>query len=294
MWGYGVEDDQTFPAVLARELPGTETINLGANGYNMVQEFVRLDEHGLRYSPDWVVAFFCSNDLDSNFDDKDGGRPRLRLEPDGGFAIENRPVRTPWKSTFSQWIRHHSSLFVFGEYGARVTRDRIEQAHAGAALAAGGDVNGASIAIPPAGEDAGEIKIAEVEMYAGAPRVAQVRAWNGVEYLLGRMRDLAASRGARLLVVPAVDMLYVVPSAQRELVKLSTLPASAFDWDRPSRTLAEISARLGVAFVDPTPAFRAQPDQRALFLARNRHWSVAGQRLMAEQVAARLREIDGH
>src|SRR5262245_2139753 len=79
MWGYGVEDDETFPACLARSLPNTETINLGVSGYSTVQEYVRLETEGMRYSPDWVVFFVCWNDLDANFDDKDGRRPIARL-----------------------------------------------------------------------------------------------------------------------------------------------------------------------------------------------------------------------
>src|SRR5262245_30566719 len=41
MWGYGVEDDETFPSCLARSLANTETINLGVSGYSTVQEYVR-------------------------------------------------------------------------------------------------------------------------------------------------------------------------------------------------------------------------------------------------------------
>ena len=175
VWGQGVEDDETIAAVLERELPATEAINLGVNGYGTVQELVRLETEGLRYAPDWTVLFFTQNDLEDNFDDKDGGRPVVAETGDGGFEIVNRPVRRPWKSGHTQWLRHHSRLFNFLEYSGELRA--LGQRY----------------------------RARERRGSAGAPSPAakqEEREWQAVRFLLGRLADLARRDGAgRLLVV---------------------------------------------------------------------------------------------
>jgi hypothetical protein len=318
MWGYGVEDDETFPSCLSRALGNAETINLGVSGYNTVQEYVRLESEGMRYGPDWVVFFVCWNDLDANFDDKGGRRPIAALSPDGGVRIENRPVHVSSLSTLSDWISRHSRLYIFASYGIKLTRDLLLRRHAAEALAVeardGGEsrrrrapASGSPMSIaaqPPApapARDEGassdgaadEMAFSELELFAGTPRPALTRAWEALRRLLALTRDLVQSHGARLLIVYAVDLTNVEESVQNELARAARLPRTDMDWDRPNRTLGEICASLGVAYVDPTPDFRARPSTASLFLRGNRHWSAAGQKLMADVVARRLRALQG-
>jgi lysophospholipase L1-like esterase len=127
MWGYGVENDEMFSSVLEKEITGSESINLGANGYSTVQELVRLETEGLRYDPDWTVLVFCWNDLEDNFDDKSGGRPVALVEEGENLRILNRPVRKPWKSPVKQWFRHHSRLFGVCEYATEMFKAKRKE-----------------------------------------------------------------------------------------------------------------------------------------------------------------------
>jgi hypothetical protein len=275
---------------------------------------VRLESEGMRYAPDWVVFFVCLNDLDGNFDDKDGRRPIAALSPDGGVRIENRPVRASSLSSVGDWIGRHSRLYIFTSYGIKLTRERLLRQRAAAALAAEEHDAGESrrgrapasaapvsvAAAPPAaarddgaGSDggAGEMAFSELELFAGTPRPALMRAWDVLRRLLAMTRDLVEAHGARLLVVYAVDLTNVEESAQNELARAAQVPRAAMDWDRPNRTLGDICATLGLAYVDPTPDFRGQQSPASLFLRGNRHWSPAGQKLMADVVARRLRAL---
>jgi lysophospholipase L1-like esterase len=115
MWGWGVEDRETMASCLEERLEATETVNFGTDGYSAVQSLVRLEEEGMRYSPDVVTYAFCKNDLAANLYDNEGGSPIVHLDG-AAVSIANCPVRRPWKSPKAQWFRRHSRLVEFVEY----------------------------------------------------------------------------------------------------------------------------------------------------------------------------------
>jgi lysophospholipase L1-like esterase len=67
-FGWGVEAEEAYPAVLERELRGrhpaarVEVVNLGVCGYSSFQGRILLEREGLRYEPDLVVISYGSND----------------------------------------------------------------------------------------------------------------------------------------------------------------------------------------------------------------------------------------
>lgn len=67
-FGYGVSDDETYPAVLEQMLrenrEGYEILNMGVNGYGTDQQYLTLIQEGDCYAPDLVVlALFTGNDF---------------------------------------------------------------------------------------------------------------------------------------------------------------------------------------------------------------------------------------
>jgi hypothetical protein len=67
-FGWGVSQGETFSdrmEHLLNELPGDrwQVINSGVNGYNTEQESTYLRIEGMRYSPDFVVLVYVSNDM---------------------------------------------------------------------------------------------------------------------------------------------------------------------------------------------------------------------------------------
>ena len=73
IFGWGVEQDEPFPAVLEKNLnarnDGThyEVLNLGVPAYNTWQEVEMLKYKGLKYKPDIVVLHWCFNDFEPPF-----------------------------------------------------------------------------------------------------------------------------------------------------------------------------------------------------------------------------------
>ncbi|HXK26219.1 MAG TPA: SGNH/GDSL hydrolase family protein [Myxococcota bacterium] len=100
-FGWGVEKDQTFEALLERALQAkrpTEIINFGAGNYNTEQEVNLFLEKGLRYRPDQVVLFYFINDAEPT--------PRAsRLEWLGNFRI----ATFYWSRVKALWARFDPS-----------------------------------------------------------------------------------------------------------------------------------------------------------------------------------------
>ena len=66
-WGVGVENDETFSAVLERLDPRFEVINTGTNGYGTSQQLRLLEEEGLALDPDIVIVAFFWNDVANSY-----------------------------------------------------------------------------------------------------------------------------------------------------------------------------------------------------------------------------------
>jgi hypothetical protein len=247
VWGYGVEADEMISSRLEQELAGTETINLGANGYSTVQALIRLETEGLRYAPDWIVLGFCWNDLDENFAEKGGGRPVVRVDGDGGIRIVNRPVRKPWKSPVRQWLLYHSRLLNFGDYALSLLRYRMENRASASAVdedarpSARADVNAALVAtagIPAAGPvDQDELALTLVDLYSGRGAALEL-AWEAERALIARAADLAREHGSRLLVFYVVGHEEADPDMFRGWAESLGLDpvAQGLSSDRPSDT----------------------------------------------------------
>lgn len=67
--GHGVEDDQTFAALLEAQLSAirpTEVLNMGVSGFGTAEELIQLRHIGLKYDPDLVILSYFPNDPYNN------------------------------------------------------------------------------------------------------------------------------------------------------------------------------------------------------------------------------------
>lgn len=296
MWGFGVENEEMLATVLERELPKTESINLGSNGYSTVQQLVRLETEGMQYAPDWTVLAFTWNDLGDNFDDKKGGRPAVKLAPDGSVEVTNRPVRRRWKAPVKQWLRHNSRLFAFGEYCAELLKmkRREQEAKSRAAEAASSEQPAGPSLAAAMQERAGGLDYTLIDVYARSSPDMD-RGWAAFAGLLKQTRDLATRDGGRLLVVYNAAKEAVTKQAFTDAFgeKLLADPKLAIDWDRPADRLSEVCKGLDVAYLDLTPEFRRQEEPfKRLFLHNNGHWSAEGHALAGKLVAAKIAVLE--
>jgi hypothetical protein len=97
-FGDGVKDEEVWTEKLAQKLAPTHgnvaVLNLGVPGYGLDQHCLRLEEPGIRFSPDLVLVGLFGPDVDRNeLTVRDAPKPRFLLDGDG-LRLDNVPVPT--------------------------------------------------------------------------------------------------------------------------------------------------------------------------------------------------------
>jgi lysophospholipase L1-like esterase len=88
-FGVGVNDDQTFPAVLQQRIPDIIAINLGVPGYSAYQGRLRLNDYPFAAPPAVVVITFGFND-DAVWDNRSDLEQAARLEAQRSWVNSSR------------------------------------------------------------------------------------------------------------------------------------------------------------------------------------------------------------
>ncbi len=94
--GYGVDNDHTWCAQLARITPGLETVNMGQGGYGIGQTYLWVNRDGVKLDYDLLIFAFITRDftraLSPRF--RDYPKPLLTVR-EGKPAVGNVPVPRP-------------------------------------------------------------------------------------------------------------------------------------------------------------------------------------------------------
>ena len=94
-FGWGIPEGRHFAALLDAALADTQVINLSLSGYGTDQEYLRLKEEGLAFSPDLVILQVTPNDFDeiqyAFYNQKP--KPLFTRQPDGTLQLANVPVQ---------------------------------------------------------------------------------------------------------------------------------------------------------------------------------------------------------
>src|SRR5271157_3292138 len=94
-FGTDVSDDETYSHYLESDLPNTEVLNLGVQGYGQDQMLLYLKEEGVKYHPDIVILGFAFMDTYRNLWKFFAfAKPKFDMTPDG-LKLTNVPVPTP-------------------------------------------------------------------------------------------------------------------------------------------------------------------------------------------------------
>src|SRR5262249_30227954 len=96
-WGWGVNDDEVYPAVIESLLKGVEVINLGVTAFGTRQEINYLKLEGLRYQPDTVIVGLCLNDIYDIPPLEPANPPRARPNP----LVQTSPI-----GKLKLWLNH--------------------------------------------------------------------------------------------------------------------------------------------------------------------------------------------
>jgi len=242
--GRGVEYEQSFPAIAGREL-GLTVENLGTGAYGTVQSLLLL-ERNADLAPAAVVYTFIQDHLRRNLSRcAPSLLPHCVHVPYVAFDERERPfVHPPDDGAERDWARN-------------------ERFHA-------------ALSAPPLGLAslrAGAELLLRPFQGTPAPRVDDPEhRLSGMRLLLGRMRQVAARSGGRLLVV-------YVPDLRR--------PRES---DPPPEELTTALGP-GIELLDLSRILREAPETDALTLPGDDHPSGAGHRAIARAIVGVLREL---
>jgi lysophospholipase L1-like esterase len=270
VFGYGVDVNQAWPTILAKNLPGNRLINLGLVGSGP-QQYLRVYEtFGIRLHPKLLlVGFLVRNDFwdDYMFDLwlKSGAQGNSKV-----WLTFGRPSST--RLSLDQPVgKLLTSLLWRGHLLASKSRLYNLLLYVRKSLKSGPDVVKTFQA-----PDGTRLEL-DLKAYINQTKDAQPgsRGFDLSLEALRRIHSIAKTNDTKVLVV-------FQPS--KEEVYLPLIGGTDVDTD-PGRPLREMLDKLGIPYLDLLPAFRARAAKgEVLFFQTDGHPNARGYALIAQLV----------
>lgn len=267
VFGYGVEEDETFLAAAARELGG-EALNGGVAGYNVCQAIGRGLDLLPALDPDVVVlGIFLGND---ETDAASG--PQGMVLHDGSFVERRRAADLyTWRRRIFHPVFTHSHLVRFLRWSSLTE----------------------AVEVHVLGRTTPRIRAHQglLSVYLDPPPPEVLKGDRRTRECLPRLRQAAEARGLPLLAMLIPDRLEVSPERLPAEVEAAGFAGKSFDLDAPSRRFRAMLAEAGIPYFDLRPHLRAASAAgRRLYYEVDLHLNVEGSREVGELLAAELRE----
>jgi hypothetical protein len=250
----------------ARSDQAYEVISFGGGGWGQREELAALREHGLALRPDIVVTLFLSlNDVSDNsaaLKRRDRQqRQELKRRRPGQMLVraDDMPLLFLRSSVLNQLISHRLTYLL---------RDKTVEA----------------IPLP-------------YFVYAQHEDERWRQAWQDTEELLLLTKQVAASAGARYVVVTA-STPHGVWGAQEGLERLMAaypgMRGLQWDLDKPDRRIQRFCEANDIQFLALEPLFRVETVEngKRLHFRYDGHWNAEGNDLAAQYIADFLLSLE--
>ena len=273
--GLGVEDDQTFSALLEKSLrarslkahgKAIEVLNAGVGSYAPILSLFQLTRDVGKLDPDLVVLNLDMSDLEQ----ETGYRSEAWFGPTGEIiGVNGGEEATPAASLSTRvrgWIYRHLYL-------TRVLVVYLDE------------LTGATDAAEPTVENTVNVMTKTVLMHTLAEDsvVDRTREWRNIFDSILRIRDYCKAHHFKFLMTlypwgHQVNDREWVPG-RRQFV-----PPGAAISDRSIVRLHQFCRENSIEVLDVFPAFRAYRGAALLYYKHDMHWTPQGHRLMAQQL----------
>ncbi len=274
--GWGVEDDETYPAQMERILAneyhkeGIEVINAGfAAGYSPDTYYLFLKERGLQLHPDLVlIGFFVGNDIDHR-----GAFEHQWIKTDQeGLPLQIKNVEGEVEN--GRWVRQHKRL----SYRIPILRN----SHLFHLILS----SGKGFIRVFKSDAARRVEFVNPFMYEKTYAERTEAAVKRTQTLFRAMARLAAKEKISLAVI-------MIPA--REQVYSDELP-SAFnrnrDWEKPQRIFKEFFKKEQMLYLDLLPIMKAESKGTDFYFRYDMHWNAKGHEFGGRTISAYLVEND--
>jgi hypothetical protein len=234
--------------------PGVDVFNMGIPATSPYHYADLLFKEGLAFKPDGViVSLFVGNDL---------------------ARRDARPKYT------------YSYLITFGRVVVRLVRNYRDVTRAASATGPGPPY----VDNQPAFAEEVFLRIQKDRSWIFQPQLrteldASIAA---ITPFLKAIRDVCVERAVRLLIVLIPDEQQIDAAQQRAIATAAGLPLEQFDFDLPNRALGATLLGLKIDYLDLLPLIRERSKSESLYLPRDTHWNIPGNRVAAEAIAARV------
>ncbi len=261
-FGWGVEADQAFPALLNADKSAAgqpiESINAGVIGYGTSHEVAWMHEYGWALQPKIVVVgFFVGNDVTDVMRDmiyNKTNTPEQQAVVDMVWRLKGQGSQ---QGDVETWLKANSHAYVF--------------------------LNKIYERLMPAPPKQQPDMTNTAYNYLKQEPPERATGWNTTLSLLDELHWKAEQYGAALVVVAIPAKEQVDATAWQDMQKSFGLTAADLDRDLPQQRLAAWSAGSGVPVIDLLPGFRAAGNQQLYFNA-DPHWTPAGHALAAQLI----------
>jgi len=283
-----VEREQAFWALLPERLRACgfqsakriEALNFGVSGYGTAQQYVMLESHAMRYSPDLVLLQFTNgNDVRDNHHalSHEKARPFFMLERGGGVRLDESFAYAPG------FRQRQSTVFDL----ARGLSDRLRVVQL---------VRDARQSAPPfisQAQAAGSEHGLDLAVLAPPREPVWEEAWRITEGAIGRLHDYARRNRARFMVMTVPYAVQVDPDPKVRAALQARLGVE--DLFYPDNRIAALARKRGFDAVTVARVLQPVAEQTGIYfhgfenaiLGRG-HWNAAGHSAAADLVALRL------
>ena len=252
-----------------------DVVNTGYPGTHTGEQLVMLKKYGLQYNPDLVIlGFFAGND----FTEADPNRKRivvngcqLDIDKRHEYRLFGYPIIT----------QSRLLLFLTQKYGIySISKQARKEAREWA------DANRRPVPTKNLPQ-AVFYRVEKANLDFFNKQTSAERFAVNINYIfhsIAAMNDLLKSRNIKFMVAIYPDAMQVNPKLFDTLISRFGLNRENYDLNLAQDTLRTFLASNQIPYVDLTDRFRAEEQQRELYLFDDPHWNRAGNELAAEML----------
>lgn len=264
VFGFGVEQNETFVKILERKLNDNfdgnfEVMNFGESAYGTEQEYFVVKDDVLKYKPDLIVLAFSPNDLKENvkynlFDVKDNSLVRNPpREISASLKIRN----------FISWHSHLYSLFYFAVIDNQNLRNFLIKIH---------------LLNEPFKEPSTDF---DSLVYQNSDNADFSHSMNKTLLLIDEINRMAKNQSATpaIFIIPAKEQ--VDKNEMDKYAKKYQLDPSKLNITLTQDALKSSLKKENIIVMDPLPRFVKSNTNNSFYYSIDSHWNKKGHELAA-------------
>jgi hypothetical protein len=267
-----VKDQEVFTEVMQRELPDTDVLNFGVNGYSTVQEYLLLQQKTDVVDPDVVIlVIYMRNDFTENVGEEwvPYPRPTAAWNEDSTIELVSPPPPRP---------AHSASPLKF--YKRLHLNELVNRSLSMIPRQTGGGY-------APSGRTPPELYLCRRELAPDTQRLYRI-----MEQMLLRIQQLVAARHKPLVLVLAPSMVQVDGQLMSSVLRRYGVEDSDYAFSQPDDMLMRFAEEHGFEAIDLLPTLRSEATRgKRLYNRHEQHWNAEGNRVVAGVLLEHLRSL---